>query len=110
VQPCEMIFQDLKSEKLIVAKGLLFVLLGCASAALIVIESGAWWRRLMLLAVCIWAFCRAYYFAFYVLEHYVNGNFKFSGLMSAIRYLGSRSGREEPSKTASPDSDKGHSR
>ena len=40
-----------------------------------------------LLALMVWAFCRAYYFAFYVIEHYVDSSFKFSGLWSFARYL-----------------------
>jgi ABC-type sugar transport system permease subunit len=39
-----------------------------------------------LMAVAIWAFCRAYYFAFYVIEHYVDPSHRFAGLGSFIRY------------------------
>jgi hypothetical protein len=41
----------------------------------------------MLLAIAIWAFCRAYYFAFYVVEHYADPNFRFAGLVDFVRYL-----------------------
>ena len=41
----------------------------------------------MLLAVAIWAFCRAYYFAFYVVEHYADPAFRFAGLLAFVRYL-----------------------
>jgi hypothetical protein len=58
-----MAIRDLQSRRLIFAKGLLFALLGFGAAALVVMEDGAWWRRLLLLVVCVWAFCRAYYFA-----------------------------------------------
>jgi hypothetical protein len=82
-----MALRDLQSKNLIVAKGLLFVLLGCSSAILIVVEGASWWKRLLLLAVCVWAFCRAYYFAFYVIARYLDPGYKYSGLLSAIRYL-----------------------
>ena len=44
-------------------------------------------RLLLLLAVAVWCFCRAYYFAFYVIEHYVDENYKFAGLWSFVKYL-----------------------
>ena len=33
-----------------------------------------------------WGFCRAYYFAFYVIEKYVDRRFRFSGLGSFVKY------------------------
>ena len=41
----------------------------------------------VLLALMVWAFCRAYYFAFYVIGHYVDSSYKFSGRWSFARYL-----------------------
>jgi len=38
------------------------------------------------LALAVWAFCRAYYFAFYVIEHYADPGYRFAGLMSFIGY------------------------
>jgi hypothetical protein len=43
-----------------------------------------------LLAIAIWAFARAYYFAFYVIEHYIDGSYKFAGLWSSIMFLARR--------------------
>jgi hypothetical protein len=43
-----------------------------------------------LLAITIWCFCRSYYFAFYVIEHYVDPGYRFSGLGSFLRYFLSR--------------------
>jgi len=52
------------------------------------------WRAGLLLAVSVWCFCRSYYFAFYVIEHYVDPGYRFSGLGSFIRYcIGRRRGR-----------------
>ena len=51
------------------------------------------WRTAGLLVVAIWAFARAYYFAFYVIEKYVDPGYKFSGLISFMRYLNGRRGR-----------------
>ena len=41
----------------------------------------------LLLLLSIWAFCRAYYFAFYVIEHYLDAGYRFSGLLSFLRYV-----------------------
>jgi hypothetical protein len=48
-------------------------------SALLLIENWSW-RTVGLLALCVWGFSRAYYFAFYVIERWVDPQFKFSGL------------------------------
>jgi hypothetical protein len=84
---------NLKSPTLIYLKGFLFVLAGCAAAGLVIAEQPTL-KVALLLAVAIWCFCRAYYFAFYVIEHYVDPSFKFAGLGSFLLYLlGKRRGR-----------------
>jgi hypothetical protein len=77
--------RDLKNSKLIWLKGIVFLFMGLAASALLLIESPTL-RVGILLAVTIWAFCRAYYFAFYVIEHYVDPNYRFSGLLSFVAY------------------------
>jgi len=77
---------DLKSKKLIYLKGFLF-LFGGVMAALIVLLEHPSWKVAAMLALAIWCFCRAYYFAFYVIEHYVDPTYKFAGLGSFLRYL-----------------------
>lgn len=77
---------DLKSPRLIIFKGFLFLVLGCLAAGLIVAEQPSL-KTAMLLGISIWSFCRCYYFAFYVIERYIDPHFKFAGLTSAVRYL-----------------------
>jgi hypothetical protein len=77
---------DLKNPRLIYAKGILFLLLGALSAACLVLLHPDW-RTAALLAVAVWAFSRFYYFAFYVIEHYVDPGFKFAGLGDFAVYL-----------------------
>ncbi len=77
---------DLKNPKLIWLKGVLFLALGVTATVLLWVESPTW-RTALLLAVTIWAFCRAYYFAFYVIEKYVDPQFRFSGLVALVRYV-----------------------
>ena len=45
------------------------------------------WQIAVLLLICVWAACRAYYFAFYVIQHYVDPGYRFSGLFDFAKYL-----------------------
>jgi len=67
-------------------KGLLFLLAGIASAALVVLQHPTVMTAL-LLVISIWCFCRFYYFAFYVIEHYVDPSFKFAGLYDFAKWF-----------------------
>ena len=78
--------KDLTSATWIKLKGLLFLLIGIAAAVLIFLDNPDW-KTAMLLALAIWSFCRFYYFAFYVIEKYVDPAYKFSGLISLANYL-----------------------
>ena len=78
--------RDLKTSRWMWIKAVLFVVIGVTSCLLILAEAPDW-RIALLLALAIWAFCRAYYFAFYVIEKYIDPSFKFSGLFSVLRYL-----------------------
>ena len=78
--------RDLTDPFWIKLKGVLFLLLGCFAGGLILFELPSV-RIGVLLLITVWAFCRAYYFAFYVIEKYVDPSFRFSGLGAAIRYL-----------------------
>ena len=76
---------DIRNPKLLYLKGLLFLLLGCLAAGWLLAEHFTL-KTCLLLAIAVWAFCRAYYFAFYVIEHYVDPGYKFAGLWSLVRY------------------------
>ena len=78
--------KDLTSATWIKVKGILFLLLGIAAASLLILENPSW-KIAGLLALVIWCFCRFYYFAFYVIEKYVDSRYKFSGLWSFVKYL-----------------------
>ena len=77
---------DIKSPKLLKFKGVLFLLLGLMAVALILVQSPSW-NTFVLLMIVIWAISRFHYFAFYVLHHYADENFKYSGLLDLARYL-----------------------
>ena len=77
---------DLKSKQLIYLKGFLFLLIGVFGASFILVLCTDW-KIAGLLALTIWAFCRFYYFCFYVIEKYVDGNYRFAGLLDFISYI-----------------------
>lgn len=77
---------DLKSAGWIKAKGILFLFAGFLAAGLLVMEHPDL-KTVILLALSVWCFCRFYYFAFYVIEHYVDPSYKFAGLTSFAAYL-----------------------
>jgi hypothetical protein len=81
--------RDLASAKLIYLKAALLLAIGTVSAAQLLLAHPAV-ETAALLVLAIWAFARAYYFAFYVIEKYVDPSFRFSGLFSVAKYLLSR--------------------
>jgi hypothetical protein len=73
-------------------KGVLFLVVAVLSSILLILEQPTL-KAALLLALSVWCFCRFYYFAFYVIEHYVDPAYRFSGLWSFGRYLWSGRGR-----------------
>jgi hypothetical protein len=80
------IMKELTSAGWIKVKGLLFLVIGFVAALLIILEHTEV-KTAILLAISIWCFCRFYYFAFYVIQHYVDDRYQFSGLCSFAMYL-----------------------
>ena len=81
--------RDLTSPAALYLKGGLFVVLGLLAGGLLLarrwdaVDAG-------LLILCVWASCRAYYFAFYVVGQYVDPGYRFAGLIDFVRYLARR--------------------
>lgn len=80
------LFRDLRSSKAIYVKGFLFVAIAALSGGILIAKTMRW-DVALLLAICVWASCRAYYFAFYVIEKYVDAEFRFSGLIDFVKYV-----------------------
>ena len=80
---------DITSHKLIIAKGFLFLLAGVLAAAALLLEHPTL-KVAFLLGLAVWCFARCYYFAFYVIEHYVDPGYRFAGLGSFVIYLARR--------------------
>jgi hypothetical protein len=81
---------DIQNPRWLYAKAILLLLVGLLASVMVLMESLTL-RTAALLAIAIWGFCRAYYFTFYVIEHYVDPGFKFAGLWSFVRYAWTRS-------------------
>jgi len=77
---------DLKNKSWIYFKGTLFLITGLIAVGLVIMESPTL-KVAVLLVIAIWCFCRFYYFAFYVIEHYVDGEFHFAGLWDFAKYM-----------------------
>jgi hypothetical protein len=90
---------DIKNKKLLYAKGIIFVLTGSLSSALLLLKYPSL-EVALLLGIAVWSFARAYYFAFYVIEHYVDPSFRYAGLSSFLKYLLSKKDKGE--KDAKP--------
>jgi hypothetical protein len=76
---------DIQSPRLLYMKGALFLGLGILASTILLIEHPTA-KTAALMAVAVWAFARAYYFAFYVIEHYIDPGYKYAGLLSFLRY------------------------
>ena len=77
---------DLSDRRAIMAKGWLFLVLGLLACAGLLMLAPSW-QVAALLVIALWAFCRWYYFMFYVIEKYVDPSFRFAGLGSFLRYM-----------------------
>ena len=77
---------DLRNPKWMYLKAALLLAIGVLCFALVWMGNPTS-ATAIYLALMIWAFARAYYFAFYVVEKYIDESYRFSGLISFIRYL-----------------------
>jgi hypothetical protein len=92
---------DLKNPRLIYAKGFLFLLAGGLAGGIVIADHPTL-RTAAMLGLCVWCFARFYYFAFYVIEHYVDPGYRFAGLFDFARYALRRSRAAEKLAGTSP--------
>ena len=81
----ERLLKDINKVWLLYLKAFLLFLTGFISSILLVLLNFNF-KTIVLLLLAIWGFCRAYYFAFYVIQNYVDPNYKFSGLIDFAKY------------------------
>lgn len=77
---------DITSPTLLKLKGLLFAFLGLLAGGLLLAPVFSW-EGLGLFVIAVWAFCRAYYFCFYVLHHYVDPEFRYAGMIDLMKAM-----------------------
>jgi hypothetical protein len=77
---------DITRPRVLYVKAMLFVIGGMLAVAIILVEHPSL-KLAALLAVAVWCFARAYYFAFYVVQHYADPGYRFAGLGSFVLYL-----------------------
>jgi hypothetical protein len=78
--------RDLTFARLMYLKGGLFVVTGLLASTVILLDHPSW-KVAALLGLAVWSFARAYYFAFYVIEHYIDPTHRYAGLAAFLRYL-----------------------
>jgi hypothetical protein len=78
--------RNLTSPRVIYFKAFLFLVTGMLACFIILLENPSL-KLASLLIVAIWSFARAYYFAFYVIEHYIDPSYRYAGISSFLRYL-----------------------
>ena len=72
--------KDLTNPKWMYLKAALFVLMGLMTFALLLtpVPLG---QRVALQLILVWSCARAYYFAFYVITHYIDPGYRYAGLL-----------------------------
>lgn len=94
-RPCSlgrlMWLRDIRKPTWLYIKGALMLVVGVLASVMLLFEHWSL-RTAALLAIAVWGFCRAYYFAFYVIQHYADSNYRFAGLWSFCRYIWTRRG------------------
>jgi len=80
---------DITSPRLLKIKGSLFLVIALLSIGLlgVLVYPMISWTVAGLFVLCVWACCRAYYFCFYVMEHYADPNFRYAGLWDLFLHL-----------------------
>ena len=89
------LMRDITSPKWLYVKAVLFLVAGLLASALLLAESPTL-RTAVLLVIAVWSFCRLYYFAFYVVEHYIDPGYKFAGLLDFVRHVRRRTTPARP--------------
>ncbi len=90
---------DLKSEWMLLLKVGLFVCLLVLGGWLNLLAQDLGLRAVSLVIV-IWSAARLYYFLFYVIEKYIDPDFRFSSVFSAVLYLVRRWRAASPRRNA----------
>ena len=84
--------RDLKDPRLMYLKAGLLLFAAVLAGIGVLMEAPSA-RVFVLLCICVWAFCRVYYFLFYVIERYIDPDARFAGVGDAVAYVAKRGRR-----------------
>jgi hypothetical protein len=76
---------DLTNPRLMYIKAILLLAIGLTSGFLLWLQMPSLVTILLAILVA-WSFARAYYFAFYVIEKYIDPEYRFAGVIDFLRY------------------------
>ncbi len=65
-------------------KAWLFLTIGVLAGGLLLAECWSW-KNAALLGLTVWAFCRAYFFAFWVIERWIDPGYRYAGLWDFVK-------------------------
>src|SRR4051794_3972125 len=100
---------DITNPRVLYVKGGLFLVAGTLAAAGILLEQPSV-KVAALLVITVWCFARAYYFAFYVVQHYADSSYRFAGLWSFVRYVVRRNLKQQPTQESALHGEQNHQR
>lgn len=78
--------RDLKTKSAMFFKVVLFLMILVLSIILNLTESNVY-LKLLSIVMIMWSSSRIYYFMFYVIEHYLDRDYRFSSIYSCVCYL-----------------------
>ena len=80
---------DLKDPRWMYLKAIFFLLIIIMCAGTLWMQNPQW-QTALLIVLTIWAAARLYYFMFYVIEQYIDADYRFSGVFDFLKYLVTR--------------------
>ena len=80
---------DLRDPRWMYLKAILFLMIIMMCAGSLWVQSPRW-QTALLVVLMIWAAARLYYFMFYVIEKYIDADYRFSGVLDFLKYLVTR--------------------
>ena len=83
------LFRDLSAPKWMYLKAALFLLILISCSGLLLLDAPTW-RTAIFVILLIWSTARLYYFMFYVIEKYIDPDFRYAGIGSALSHLWGR--------------------
>ncbi len=94
--------RDLTSPVMIHLKGWLFLAILVFSIAFLLFQLTSW-ESVFLLILVVWSSARFYYYLFYVIENYIDAEYRFSGVLAALRFMAEKpSGSKEANVQSKP--------